>query len=327
MLQSSPTEKLVLPIASLAREDVSLAGGKGANLGELTRAGILVPPGFVVTVGAYDRFLEEAGVRPQAEALLGNLDVDDGAAMERVAAATRDLITAAPMPEPIADAIADAYRQSGEGPVAVRSSATAEDLAEASFAGQQETYLNVEGGADVLHAVQKCWASLFEARAVHYRATTGFGQLDVKIAVVVQRMVQSDRSGVMFTVNPVTTDEGQILIEAVYGLGEGVVSGVLTPDMYVVDKASGALVDCQITPQVQELVRRQGAGPGEEPNQWAPVDWGRRAGQKLSAEEIAALAVMGSSLERHFGCPQDIEWAAESGTLYIVQARPVTGLK
>jgi pyruvate,water dikinase len=319
--------ELVKQIAAVRKGDLPWVGGKGANLGELTGAGIPVPPGFVVTVDAYDHFLSEAGIHPQAEVHLRDLDVKEMATVERVAIAIRELITAAAMPEPIAKAIVDAYREGGEGPVAVRSSATAEDLAEASFAGQQETFLNIEGAAEVVRAVQKCWASLFEARAVHYRATAGFGQLAVKMAVVVQKMVQSDRSGVMFTVNPVTGDGSQLLIEAAYGLGEGVVSGLLTPDMYIVDKASGAVVECSVSPQEQELVRRAGAAPGEDPNEWAPVDRGRGGGQKLSANEIAGLVALGARLEKHFGCPQDIEWAAEGPTFYIVQARPVTGLK
>lgn len=254
--------ELILPIAQLRRCDVSTVGGKGANLGEMTHAEIPVPAGFVVTVRAYDEFLEATGVRAHLEPLL-NLYMGDETRID-VASEIRDLITNAEVPREIVSAIVDAYAEIMQGPVAVRSSATAEDLAEASFAGQQETYLNVEGAAEVLRAVQHCWASLFEARAVHYRATAGFGQLDVRMAVVVQRMVQADRSGVMFTLNPVTGDATQVLIEAVYGLGEGCVSGVLTPDMYIVDKGEGTILDCQVTRQERELVRRSGTPSAEE---------------------------------------------------------------
>ncbi len=323
MLQSKPPP-LVAPITTLTSADVDIAGGKGANLGELTRLGIPVVPGFVVTAPAYFRFLDAAALRPDAERILASLDVNDRSSLETTATGLRSLITAAPMPEDIAAAITAAYRELGAGAVAVRSSATAEDLAQASFAGQQESYLNIDGAANVVRAVQDCWASLFEARAIHYRAGAGFGQLDVGIAVVVQRMVQSERSGVMFTLHPVTNDHTQVLIEAVYGLGEAIVSGQVTPDMYAVDKPTGALLESEVTPQEQELVRNPDATCSEDANHWVDVDWGRRAHQKLTDEEAVALAAMGQTLEAHFGCPQDIEWAHADGAFYILQSRAVT---
>ena len=321
MLQSNPPAPVV-SIAEVRKIDVAFAGGKGAGLGELTSIGVPVPPGFVVTAPAYFQFLDSAGIRPQAGRLLSGLDVNDSAALERAAAELRGLISGAEMPADIAAETAAAYRAMSEGLVAVRSSATAEDLADASFAGQQDTYLNIEGAEEVVRAVQKCWASLFEARAIFYRAGAGFGQLDVGIAVVVQRMVQSERSGVMFTIHPVTNDRTQMVIEAIYGLGEAVVSGVVTPDMYVVEKASGTVIDSQVVAQEQELVRAQSTAGGER-NHWNEVDWGRRAKQKLSEAEISELAAIGRRLEEHFGCPQDIEWAYD-GSFYIVQARAVT---
>lgn len=311
-----------MSIAEVCRSDVGVVGGKGANLGELTSIGVPVPPGFAVTAPAYFRFMDGAGFRPKAERLVADLDVNDSADLEHSAAELRALITGAEMPEDTAAEIRAAYNAMGGGLVAIRSSATAEDLAEASFAGQQESFLNVEGAADVVSAVQKCWASLFEARAIFYRAGAGFGQLDVAIAVVVQRMVQSERSGVMFTIHPVTNDPALAVIEAIYGLGEAIVSGAVTPDMYVVEKASGAVLECEAVPQEREFVRRtDGSG---ETNHWREVDWSRRAKQKLSEQEIAELAAIGLRLEQHFGCPQDIEWAYESGSFYIVQARAVT---
>ena len=324
MSQSSPGARLIASIADVCKDDVALVGGKGANLGELTRAGIPVPPGFVVTVHAYSRLLDEAKLREQAARLLDDLDINDRSRLEATAAEIRRLIAAASMPGDVASEIAFAYRQMDQGPVAVRSSATAEDLAEASFAGQQETYLNVEGEAHVVQAVQNCWASLFEDRAIFYRASKGFGQLDVGIAVVLQCMVQSDRSGVMFTVDPVTNDDGKIVIEAVFGLGEGAVSGLITPDMYVVDKASGAVLDHQLVPQEQEFVRRPQRQSGEEQNHWVPIESGRRRAKKLSDPEIRKLTKMGCLLEQHFGCAQDIEWACEDSSFYIVQSRSVT---
>jgi len=324
MLQSSPEAKLIAAIAGFSKEDVALAGGKGANLGELTRAGISVPPGFVVTVHAYKRLLDEAQLHQQAERLLADLDVNDRSSLELTAAEIRRLIAGAEMPDDLASQIRTAYREMVPGPVAVRSSATAEDLEEASFAGQQETYLNIEGEADVVRAVQNCWASLFEDRAIFYRANAGFGQLDVGIAVVVQRMVQSRRSGVIFTVHPVTGDRDTIVIEAVLGLGEAAVSGVVTPDLYVVNKGTLAIDERNVSHQERQLVRSETSGPGEENNTWLPIPIPQANSQKLSDQEIAELAGIARRIEEHYGSPQDIEWAEEAGEFYIVQARPVT---
>jgi pyruvate,water dikinase len=315
--------ELTLAIDQLTRSDVPIAGGKAANLGELTCARMPVPPGFAVTVTAYDEFLEAAGLRSRFDSLRPEPATGGNGALARE---MRSLIANAEMPGPIASAIAAAYGAMASGPVAVRSSATAEDLAEASFAGQQDTFLNVEGEAAVIRAVQDCWASLFEERAVHYRANAGFAHCEAKMAVVVQRMVQANRSGVMFTLNPVTGDRSQLLIEAVYGLGEAVVSGVVTPDLYVVDKSSGAILDRQVAAQDRELVRCRNGSPGPEPNEWVPVDPERQARQKMADAEIGRLAEIGACLERHFGCPQDIEWAAQSEAFYILQARAVTRL-
>ena len=315
---------VIAQLTELGKDDVGLAGGKGANLGELTRAGVRVPPGFVVTADVYLSFLESTGIGGQIERSLSRLDIKDAVALEGVAAEIKALITAAEMPPEVAPGIAKAYREMGGGPAAVRSSATAEDLAEASFAGQQDTYLNIEGDGEIIAAVQNCWSSLFGARAIFYRAGAGFDHMKVRIAVVVQRMVQSERSGVVFTMHPVTNDKTKIVIEAIYGLGEAAVSGAVTPDMYIVDKTSGEVVERQVVPQEQEFVRQAHAQPGNEQNHWSDVDRGRRTKQKLSDEEIGELAAIGQHLEQHFGGPQDIEWAYENGLLYIVQARAVT---
>jgi pyruvate,water dikinase len=324
MLQNDSFDGLIASFAGVGKDDVSLAGGKGANLGELTRAGVRVPPGLVVTADAYFRFLEDFGLRPQIERLFGDLEANDRAELDRVALQVRRLITGAPMPAWLVSPISAAYENMGAGTVAVRSSATAEDLAEASFAGQQSTYLNVEGKAEVVQAVQKCWASLFEPQAIFYRARAGFDHSNVGMGVVVQRMVQAERSGVMFTINPVTNDDCSMVIEAVFGLGEAVVSGLVTPDMYVVDKASGAILDRQIVAQEKELVRRPKAISDEEQCHWVRVAFERRFRPKLSDEEVGELAAIGGRIEQHFGCPQDIEWAWNDGTFWIVQARPVT---
>lgn len=316
--------RLIAQLTELSAADVALAGGKGANLGELTRAGVTVPPGFVVTAAAYTHFLEMTGVRAQMEPLVAGLDHNDNPTVERLTAEIRSLITAGTLPDDLAEATSAAYATLGGGAVAVRSSATAEDLPDASFAGQQSTYLNVEGSEEVLSALRDCWASLFEPRAVHYRFQHGYDNLAVGIAVVVQRMVESERSGVMFTLNPITGDHHSMIVEACYGLGEAVVSGIVTPDTYIVDKASGAVLDRQAGAQEQEMVRKSNPAPGEEPNEWLAVPFERRAKSKLTDEEIAEVSRIGVRIEEHFGRPQDIEWAYEGGRFYVVQARPVT---
>ena len=224
-------------------EDVGLVGGKGANLGELTRAAIPVPPGFVVTADTYFHFIQLNALEPIIKKELFGLDVHDSRQLDERAATIRQRIIEAPMPPHIAGEIMDSYRELGEGPVAVRSSATAEDLPEASFAGQQRTFLNVVGAENVVKAVQACWASLFEGRAIFYREEAGYDHTKVGLAVPIQRMVQSQKSGVMFTVEPVTSDASKITIEAVYGLGEGIVSGEISPDLYMVDKESLQIID------------------------------------------------------------------------------------
>jgi pyruvate,water dikinase len=230
------------------------------------------------------------------------------------------------VPQQIAVEIKQAYRQLGGGPVAVRSSATAEDLSDASFAGQQATFLNVVGEDEVVDAVRACWASLFEARAIFYRADKGFEHMKVAIAVPVQRMVQSSRSGVMFTLEPVSGDRSKIAIEAVFGLGEAIVSGELTPDLYVLDKASLRILEKRVANQERQFVRNPRAGAENGTNIWIPVQGELREQQKLSDEQVVALAAIGKRVEEHYDFPQDIEWAEEGGELYILQTRPVTAL-
>ncbi|MDO8689305.1 MAG: phosphoenolpyruvate synthase, partial [Dehalococcoidia bacterium] len=219
-----------------------------------------------------------------------------------------------------------AYRKLGGGMVAVRSSATAEDVPEASFAGQQSTYLNIEGEDEVVKAVQRCWASLFEPRAIFYRHENRFEHLKVHIAVPVQKMVQSEASGVMFTVDPLTNDTGKIVIEAVWGLGEAIVSGEITPDLYTLDKASLTIAGKCIARQESKYVRNHHGKAGEA-NVWVPVAPDLQDSFKLSDTELLALAEIGRRIEKHYQVPQDIEWAKEGGKLYIVQSRPVTTLK
>ena len=214
----------------------------------------------------------------------------------------------------------------GRGLVAVRSSATAEDLPEASFAGQQRTFLNVEKEKEVVVAVQGCWASLFEPRAIFYRHQHGFDHFKVGIAVPVQKMIQSQASGVMFTIEPVTSDNTKIIIEAVHGLGEAIVSGEVTPDLYVVDKDSLKIITTKVVNQESQLIKNPTAG-AKETNIWAPLPASTQSKQKLSDSEIIKLAWLGKQIEDHYRFPQDIEWAKENSEIYILQTRPVTTIK
>ncbi len=320
------SEREVLWFKEVGKKDIPLVGGKGANLGEMTQAQIPVPPGFIVTAHTYTRFLEQAGLRPIIQKLLSPLDYNDSARLQKVSEEIKSLIRGAPVPQQIAAAIKKAYRELGGGPVAVRSSATAEDLADASFAGQQATFLNVVGEDEVVDAVRACWASLFEARAIFYRADKGFEHMKVAIAVPVQRMVQSSRSGVMFTLEPVSGDRSKIAIEAVFGLGEAIVSGEITPDLYVLDKASLRILEKRVVNQERQLVRNPKADGEGEINVWLAVPDELRKQQKLSDEQIVALATIGKRVEEHYDFPQDIEWAEEGGELDILQTRPVTAL-
>ena len=309
------------------KEDLHLVGGKGANLGELTKLEIPVPPGFIVTTQSYFHFLEESNLSKKIGNILSKLNPDDSKQLIKAATRIKDLITNAEMPKQIADEIREAYEKLG-GLVAVRSSATAEDLPEASFAGQQRTFLNIQGEEEVVSAVQGCWASLFEPRAIFYREQQhGLDHLRVGIAVVVQRMVQSDESGVMFTREPVS-NEDKITIEAVYGLGEAVVSGGVTPDLYLVDKKNFAIIHKMISRQEWQLVKRpKGSKDIEETNIKLPVSDVLQGKQKLSDREVLSLAKLGAKIEKLYKFPQDIEWAKGDGKLYIVQTRPITTLK
>ncbi len=318
--------KYIVWFEDVGKGDLALVGGKGANLGEMVNAGIPVPPGFIVTVEGYFHFLERADLRGEIERLLTPLDPNDSQLLQKVSAKIKEAIFTAEMPQEIAQGIEDAYAKLG-GFVAVRSSATAEDLAEASFAGQQRTFLNVEGKDEVVRAVQGCWASLFESRAIFYRSNQGLDHLGVGIAVPVQKMVQSEVSGVLFTVEPVT-NEDNVVIEAVYGLGEAVVSGEVTPDMYTVDKRDFTILDKVIVKQERKLVRSpEKVGSIEVRDIWVPVPESEQEKQKLSDADIVHLAKLGVQIEEHYKFPQDIEWAKEPGALYIVQTRPVTAMK
>ena len=307
----------------IGKDDIALAGGKGANLGELSHAGLPVPPGFVVTTTAYDAFVEANGIQ---DAIVGRAMVtraEDPAGFEEVAEAIRALFSGGKLPEAMADEIRAAYKElgeDGETPVAVRSSATAEDLAGASFAGQQDTYLNVRGADALLEAVKNCWASLWTARAMAYRARQGIDPATVSLAVVVQRMVESEAAGVMFTANPSNGRRDQATISAAWGLGESVVIGSVTPDSIVVEKVSGCVLSRETSDkQVMTIYSESGTEERAVPE-------GRRRQLVLDDGTAAELAGYGTTIEEHYGTPQDIEWALAGGEFFIVQSRPITAL-
>jgi len=319
-------QKAVVWFNEVTKQDIAIVGGKGANLGEMTNAGIPVPPGFIVTAGAYFDFIEKSGIQNKIKALLSPVDVHDSRQLQDAAAEVQQLISGAAMPPETAREIEKAYVEMGRGLVAVRSSATAEDLPEASFAGQQATFLNVEGDKAVVRAVQDCWASLFEARAIFYRQEQGFDHFVVGIAVPVQRMVQSEAAGVMFTVEPTTSNKGKITIEAVLGLGEMIVSGDVTPDHYSVSKKDMKILEKEIKKQEWKLVKKEGSH-GKSDNIKIDLTKEEQAQQKITDTEIIQLAKIGLTLEKHYDFPQDVEWATENGNIYIVQTRPITTLK
>ena len=311
--------KFVLWFHEIDKDDIARVGGKGANLGEMTKAGFPVPGGFVVTSSAYRHMIEENQLEDKIKALLKGLNVEDADALNRASHEVQKIIERSPFPQAIEEQVYKAYDKLGSNPlVAVRSSATAEDLPNASFAGQQETYLNVRGDASLLVHIRRAWASLFEPRAIYYRVNQGFDHFKVALAVPVQKMVQSDVSGIMFTVNPVTNDKTQIIVEAIWGLGEKIVQGAITPDHYEVDKTSLELVTHRTVPQTIEMVR---SGDG---NIDRKVPASRIHKRKLTDAQAVEVAKLGKKLHQHYFFPQDIEWAIENGKLFVVQTRPIT---
>ena len=304
----------VRSLRELGRGDLEIAGGKGANLGELVRGGFPVPAGFVLTTDAYARFVEQNDLNTVIAKAL-----EDGSGEGQ---SIREAFERAPIPGDVAQRILEAFEALGSAPVAVRSSATAEDLPEAAFAGQQDTYLNILGQDALLDAVRRGWASLWTDRAIAYRARQGLDQPTVKLAVVVQQMVQAEAAGVMFTVNPVTGARDELLVDANPGLGEAVVSGLVTPDHFVLKRRRRGVRITERRLGRREVVVRSLATGGTEhvtPETTAPR-------QALPDQALRRLATLGMAVERHFGVPQDIEWAWADGTLHLLQARPITAL-
>lgn len=317
-------EPLVRPFSALRHEDVMFAGGKGANLGELTAAGFPVPDGIVIGAPAYAALCAAGGLRERLEALLGTVRDDDAAGLDRAAAEARRMIEDEPLPATVETelrAAVAALTDDGRRPVAVRSSATAEDTAAASFAGMNASFLNVVGVDAVLAAVRNCWASLFGARSIAYRSERGFGQAEMDIAVVVQLQIQSARAGVMFTVDPAGGHDDRIVIEGAFGLGESVVSGSVSPDRYVVAKSDELEILARDVHR-KELVIESTEGGGITTRPPAP---GSERDPVLTDDEVRAVAALGRRVEAHYGRAQDTEWAYDAdGGLWLLQARPVT---
>lgn len=303
----------------ISKKDVAFAGGKGASLGEMTSAKIQVPPGFVVLAAAFDRFLEETDLRVEIEAILKKVKVKNIDSVEEASKIIRDLIADAEFPQDIGQEITKEFKKLGASWVAVRSSATAEDSAIASWAGELESYLNVSQ-KKLLTSVKKCWSSLFTPRAIFYRFEKKLQDSKVSVAVVVQKMIQSEVSGITFTVHPVTEDRNQMVIEAGYGLGEAIVGGRITPDTYVISKKDNTLLDANISEQRMMIVRSSDGTKEEK------IAKAKQSQQKLPKVQILKLAKLCGQIERHYKSPQDIEWALEKGKIYITQSRPITTL-
>lgn len=333
-MRASLKKKFILWFEDLRKEDVLIVGGKCANLGELLQAGIPVPPGFAVTAQAYEKFITETGIAKKIYKIIEKTvtDINDPHQYEKASKEIRQLIESTPILPQIEKAIKNAYNELGKRTkssrvfVAVRSSATAEDLPDASFAGQQETYLNVKGGKELVEKTVRCWSSLFTPRAIFYRTQKGFEHEQVLISVGVQKMVDAKVAGVTFTINPVTGEPNQIVTESTWGLGESVVSGAITPDNYITDKNTLEIISKKIAKKTVEYVRDSKTGKTNRLN--VPIE--RQRQSSLTDEEIVKLTELANRIEKHYdGKPQDIEWAIDRHlafpeNIFIVQSRPET---
>jgi rifampicin phosphotransferase len=311
----------VKSLDTLDKTDLSLAGGKGANLGALLRAGLPVPPGFCITTAGYQAFVADNHLEAELRLILDATQLDDPVSLECACDQIRARFQAGQMPPVLAAEIRQGYRWPGNPlwAVAVRSSATAEDLPDLSFAGQQDTYLNICGEEALLDAVVRCWASLWTGRAIAYRARNNIDPWNISLAVVVQQMVQSETSGVLFTADPLTGRRDQTVIEATFGLGEALVSGRVEPDRYMVETASGHILRKELGAKALIIQGKSGGGT-------VALERAESAQQALPDESILALTRLGQQAADCFGSPQDLEWALAGGRLYVVQSRPITSL-
>ncbi|MCH8821012.1 phosphoenolpyruvate synthase [Patescibacteria group bacterium] len=312
--------KYIVWFSQIDKEDVDIVGGKGANLGEIRRIGSPVPDGFVVTSKAYFEFLEKNKLGVRVEEILGKLDYNNQELVDEISEHIKDVIKSSPLPEEIISEVRNEYKKlsNSKGYVAVRSSATVEDLSVKSFAGQLDTFLNLNNLDNILSSIKKCWASLYNPRALLYLKESGLGKSKIGVAVIIQEMVQSEVSGVMLTVDPMTNNKDRLVIESVWGLGNLIVEGVVTPDHYEVAKSSFTIINKKISTQTTQLIL------AKEQNKEIPVSAAYQNIQKVSDEKIIELAKIGRKIENTYLFPQDIEWAIENNKLYILQSRPVT---
>ncbi len=322
---------LIKDFRELTKKDVDIAGGKGASLGEMINAKIPVPSGFVILAGAFDRFLDKVDLTQEIESQLKKVNYDDINSVDRASNVIRDLIHDAKMPKDFKKEIVFEFKKMKCKFVAVRSSATAEDSSIASWAGELESYLNTTEKT-LLENVKRCWSSLFTPRAIFYRKEKNLRNTHVSVAVVIQEMVESEISGIAFTVHPVTQDRNQMIIEAGWGLGEAIVSGSITPDAYVISKLKVQsqkskvenefeILDINIAKQEKQIVRCLKKGI-----RWISVLKSKQEKQKLTGKQIIELSEICANIEKHYKKPQDIEWAFKDNKFYIVQSRPITTL-
>lgn len=315
-------DRMCLRFSQITRRDVPVAGGKGANLGDMVQAGLPVPPGFVITSEAYRMMIDSSGLGTTIQSILTDIDRSNNQALLDVEPQIRSLFSTVVMDPALRAEILERYHDLGNNlSVAVRSSATAEDLIGASFAGQQNTYLNVYGDDELIRHISLCWSSLFTCQAIYYRFRNGFDDNQVSMAVVVQKMVCSDKAGVIFTIDPVSKNPYQMIVEGVYGLGEGIVSGTITPDHYKVDRETFEIRFRYVAPKTIMFANDLGCGVTE-----VPVSAASQQTPVLTEDELRWLVDMANRVETHFGSPQDIEWGAENGTFYLLQSRPITTL-
>jgi pyruvate,water dikinase len=311
---------MIKTFKQLTMKDTPIAGGKGASLGEMINQKIPVPPGYVILTEAFENFLDEADLRVEVNSEINDVGKDKMHTVEHASERIQDMIHRAEMPKQIGEEIQKEFKKLGAKFVAVRSSATAEDSHSAAWAGQLDSFLNTTEET-LLQKVQECWASLFTPRAIFYRLEQGLKKSNVSVAVVVQKMVESEVSGIAFTVHPVTQDKNQLIIEAGFGLGEAIVSGSITPDSYVVSKKDWQIIDINIAEQEKKIVRK-----GQEGNEWVSVGSEDQDVQKLTGQQIIELSKIVVGIENHYKFPCDIEWALEGGKFYITQSRPITTL-
>ncbi|MFA5879296.1 MAG: PEP/pyruvate-binding domain-containing protein [Candidatus Margulisiibacteriota bacterium] len=313
--------KFIQPFSKISKKDVGLAGGKGASLGEMTQAKIPVPAGYVILSTAFDRFLAETDLLVEINARLNKVNYKDTNSVDKASNVIRDLIHDVKFPKDLEIEINQEFKKLKTKFVAVRSSATAEDSKTASWAGELETYLNTTNKT-LIKNVKKCWSSLFTPRAIFYRHEKKLLKSKVSVAVVVQTMIQSDISGISFTVHPVTKDKNQMIIEAGYGLGEAIVSGQITPDSYVLDKRDMSILDINLARQEKMIVKKSATGD----NAWIKVKASQLEAQKLTGKQIIEIGKICRLIEKHYKFACDIEWAFAKNKFYITQSRPITTL-